>query len=248
MALEFFKPLLQSASNKTIIIVAGVCFFLILFLLIFKKIRERKMYDILVEVVPRWSLKKIPVTSEPEEIVKKNLFGKTIKIKKEPEQREEQKFMSYFTEGAYIFDKNTGTYTLKLRDEKTPIGEIPYHFFIPIDHKKYTRYLKLLRYGPMDYKPCKVEIDEKSLKEIRNVYDSEATYVVLKTQEEIQNRFKKISWLQNMLPFIMVAVCLIIFIIAVYLLQKGQKEIAKSISEFSQAIGEYTKAILMSAK
>ncbi len=228
-------------------IVLLICLVLIIIVLIIKKIKDNKIFNILVEVVPIWSYREEKIkgskSQEIEQAVKKGLFGKTktITISKTEPKEIEQKFISYFTSGAFVFNKDTGSYDLILKEKGRPVvSGATYNHLIPINYKKYKRYLKVVRYSPTDYKPCKIEFDSETIKEIRNVYDNEATYISIKTQDEVANRLRKKNWMQTILPSIMLIVMIVVFIIGVYMLTKSFKE---AIESYNNQLAELTKTL-----
>ncbi len=222
--------------------------FLIFLVLIIKKIVDNRRYDILAEVVPYWSIAGKKISDEDKYIIKKKktLFGtKEIKIP----VSETEIFISNFYPAKYIFNKKTGTFDIHLKDrEKTVIPDISYKFFVPINFGKFKRYIKLVRYSPNDYKPVLIKFDLDSLKEVRSIYDSEATYIALKTKEEINKALKGESIIVKMLPYFVVMLCLIVFLIGVFILKESLTDNAKMIGSFTSSLEKLTEKMVLACK
>ncbi|MFH8119468.1 MAG: hypothetical protein QXS37_01510 [Candidatus Aenigmatarchaeota archaeon] len=194
------------------------------------KIKEYKEYILLVRIYPTHS--KLEYLEQ-----------------KKDKYVERKKIIPYFVSGTYYFDTATGEYKVIIKDpKKTEIGVVPFKFFSPIDHKRYKYMLNLLKLSPNDYKPIEVKIDYEKLKEIHNVYDTEATYMALKTIEEISDRYSKVSKFEKLLPYIAVGIVLIFVLIAVILIMKQQGKIVEGLQAVSSSLNEVAKNLLMATK
>ncbi|MFH8120489.1 MAG: hypothetical protein QXS37_06810 [Candidatus Aenigmatarchaeota archaeon] len=210
----------------TVIILVVITFFIWLII----KIREHKEYILLVKIYPTHS--KLEYLEQ-----------------KKDKYIERKKIIPYFVSGTYYFDPATGEYKVIIKDpKKIEIGPVPFKFFSPIDHKKYKYMLNLLKLSPNDYKPIEVKIDYEKLKEIHNVYDTEATYMALKTIEEITERFSKVSKLEKLLPYIAIGIVLIFVLIAIILIMKQQEKIVEGLQAVSSSLNEVAKNLLMATK
>lgn len=244
-----------SGINWTLILVIvgififfGICIGIVLWII------NKKKYNILVEVSPYWSIKNI--IQEDEVLKKPTKFDKIVgfnKTKKLIYQDLHQSSQSYFVKGAYLFNKKSGTYYLQLKGgDKARIQGLDYKYFKPINAGSWifpqVRYIHLLRYGPADYKPIETKFSESGLKEIKNAYDSEATYVSIATQMEVINRYKKGNLLLQLLPWIVAVIVIIAFIIATYLISKQLGNVSKSLSQVAAQMGEVAKSLMSATK
>jgi hypothetical protein len=234
--------------------VVGIAAVFAAMIIIVLVVLNKKKYNILVEVTPYWSVKEMVgerlVIKEPSKF--ERMFGRK-HPKKLIYQDLHQSSQSYFLKGAYLFNKKTGTYYLQLKGgDKAKIQGIDYKFFKPIKYGNpffpCIRYIHLLRYGAADYKPIETRFNYTGLKEIKNAYDSEATYVSIATQQEVMNRYKKQSLLLQFAPWIVAVIVCIVFIIATYLISKQLGEVAKSIGSFASQMGEVAKALMSASR
>jgi hypothetical protein len=220
----------------------------VLSLLIFVilKIRERKKYIVLAEVVPKWS---ITYDKEKDFIIKekKTIFGvKKVKVPVEPEQ----KMITSLIPARYeVNDDGTINLFLKTKPQAV-VSSITYDFFVPINYKNYKLYIKLVRYSAMDYKPCKVKIE--GLYEIRKLYDSDAVYVTTKTIDEIVKKFEGRSKWEKYAPYVTMILMGFIFLLAMYFMtdsfKEGIKMFTNSLGGFTQQIENLTKTLLVASK
>jgi hypothetical protein len=222
---------------------------------VIKLVKDKKMFDILVEVTPSWSIKESITHSDH---VNQSKFSKIINNKPQRYTQIDgvQDSTSYFTPGAYLFDKEKGIYYIRFKDKaKTKTQAIPYNdpvtkkpFFKHITFGKYRRYIHLMRYGPDDYKPIMTDFDVEHLHEIKNVYDSESTYVAIKTQEEVINRFRKGNKWLAFAPWIGMAVMVIVVLIGMYMQWQWMKDFTKELGTLVSQLGEFSKALMLSRK
>jgi hypothetical protein len=237
-----------------------VCVIIVIAFLIRRWIVQRKMYNILVEITPAWSISEEVMREHELVNEKKNLFGKSKLLM---QQEVAQGHSSYFVAGAYLFNKDKGIYYIRLKDKAhTEVPAIPYldpvtkqPFFKPINMRigkingaNFTNYIHLLRYSSADYKPIVTEFNMKKIMEIKNVYDSEATYIAVKSQEEAYNRFKKGDKLLAFAPWIAVVMVVILFGISLYIFWQGQTKYVQQMGDFTSQLGSYTKALMSSGK
>ena len=190
------------------------------------KIKEKKSYDTLVEITPRWAIQEQDqwVSFIPEQTGFQKLIG--FKPKEKKIKTTMQSFQTYFVRGAYLFNKKNGSYEIKFWDglfKRTTIVPVDYEYFQPITgHKWAKRRLKLIRTSPLDYKPVKSEIS--GYKEIHNIVDNEATFAQFKTMEEIDQKFKKTSIITQFLPYIFAVVAMVILGLFFYMSNKQYNE------------------------
>jgi hypothetical protein len=232
-------------TNLLIYVFAGAVVFLLGFLLI-RKIRTRKLYDTMIEITPRWSLKEEDVIvskTTPQQTKLQRIFG--IKPKEKVFYDTYQSSQTYFVPGAYLFNKNNACYEIRFLDRgKTIVQAVPYKYFESIiNNKRFKRRVKFFREGANDYKPVLPVFE--GYKEIRNVFDNEASYIQFRTHEEIKEKFKKMNWLMQLLPYIVAIVLCAIMVIGLYLISKNQTE---AITSAMSAINENTKAIIEMSK
>jgi len=209
-----------------------VCCIVVLIVFLIKKIKEAKEYIVLAEVVPKWSV------SEEESFLtvkKKGLFKE--KIEKIPVDVK-QRMMTSLIPAKYKFNQD-GSITLTLKTKpKIEISGLSYDYFYPLNYKKYKLYIKLVRYGALDFKPCKVQIE--GLNEIRKIYDSDVVYIVSKTIDELKNKYKPTSKFMQIIPFIIFGISFLVFIITIYIISKTYND---SMKMFIGALGEYTNQL-----
>lgn len=256
---EILRPLGLGGKiidTTLLLYVIGFCALAILVFVVIKKIRDRKYYDILVEVTPAYGIKDIlkkeivPQISEKGGLFKNKQIDTIVKDGVVPD------YTSYYVAGAYLFNKNKGIFYIRLKDKaKTKIQGIPYvdpttkqPFFKQIKFGKFTRYLHLIRYGTSDYKPIVSEINLEKLREIKNTHDSESTYVALQVQEEIFNRYKKGGKFIQFLPWIIVGAIGVIFVIAIYIQGKFIGDLTDQLGHYTSQLSEMTKALMSVAK
>lgn len=253
-----FKPMGSGVSVNYTLLLYGIliCVLAVIIAIVWVKVRNRKLFDVLVEITPAWSIKSEIVGTQVQK--KMNAFDRLLKRNPKTQYIEEdypQDSSSYFVAGQYAFDKNKGIYFIRLKDKaKTKIAGIEYidritkkPFFKEITYGRFHRYIHLVRYAPADYKPVVSEFNPQSLAKVQNIFDSESTYVALQTQEEIYNRFKKGSKFLTVFPWIAVVLIVIVFVVGLYIQWQGIGEFTKKLDGLVGALGEYTKAFLMVA-
>ena len=232
------------------------CVILIFGILMYKKIRDMKKFNILVKVTPVWSISNL-VLDEKGQTQELSKFQKIIGQKKSDNNLIRQDFSqgtaSYLVAGAYVFNKEQGYYYIQFKDKaKTKTGGIEYRdsrtkqpYFEDISYGKFKRYIELVRYSPDDFKPVMGRFDAEQLAKIKNVHDQEATFVAIHTQQEVINRFKKGSKWMQYAPLVGMIVIAFVMIIGIYLQWQWIKDYSKSITGLTAAIGDYTKALLV---
>lgn len=252
--LDAFSGMLQGFNLSLIIYVLIFCIIIVIAVVMWKKIRDRKMFDLLVKVTPVWSISNA-VSGGRENERELTKFQKMMGQKNNVliKQDFSQGTASYFVAGAYVFDKEKGYYYIRFKDKaKTKTGGIEYidqktkqPFFEAIEFGKFKRYIELVRYSPSDFKPVVSRFDVNDLAKIKNVHDQEATFVAIHTQEEIINRFKRGSKWEKYAPFVGMLVIAMVMIIGIYLQWQWIKDYSKALESLTSAIGEYTKALLV---
>jgi len=220
---------------------------LIIIVAIAKFFSDKKKFDTLVKIVPMWSVKEqtTQTTAEP------NTFQKLMGIKPKAHWNETtQRHNAYFLPAAYVMNNKNGTYEIILKDKKikkgTVIQGVPYEYFTPINYGQYKRYIEFFRYSPADYKPIMQTIEGH--KKVGHVYDSESTYIALKTQEEIRDRYKKGDLWQKYAPWIFMIVILGGLIIQGVLMKQGMEKFAEAVNSNANAILQATKALMVTGK
>lgn len=235
-----------------ILTVIIVCVVGIIAFLVIRRLRENKYYDLLVEITPVFSIKDY-ISEDNKEVERKGLFKKKEIV---TTKGKVQTFNSYFVVGAYLFNNKDGTYYIKLRDgAKTEIQGIPYvnpetkqPFFKQIEFGKLKRYIHLVRYNPMDYKPVMTDFDIEQVKEMKHTFDSEGTYMASKTQKEIREKYLKGNKFAQFLPWIIVAGVGLLFIIGIYLSGKWIGDFTDQIGAYTSQMSELTKALMSTVK
>ena len=231
--------------------VVGIFVFLGLMIGLVFWIVEKRKYNILVEVTPFWSVKE--AVSEKLVMKQPSKFEKMFGINKPKRliyQDIAQSSQSYWVKGAYLFNKNSGTYYLQLKGgDRAKIQGLDYKYFKPIKYGNIffpcIRFIHLLRYGPADYKPIETRFSKDGLFETMKAYDSEATYVSIATQQEVINRYRKSSLLLQLLPWIVAVIVIVAFIIATYMISKQLGDVANALGGIPSAI---EKALMSACK
>jgi len=225
-------------------LIAVAILFLVVFVIL--KIRERKKYIVLAEIVPKWSISE-QKTEDYTIIEKKTLFGtKKIKVPIEPEQR----MITTFVPAKYEFNDD-GTINLILKTKpKSIVPNITYDFFVPLNYKHYKLYIKLVRYGAVDYKPCKVKIS--GLNEIRKLYDSEATYITTLTINELLRKYYSRDRWEKYAPYVALIISAFVFLITIYFISQhfsqSMKVYVDALAGFTNQLENLTKTLLVSVK
>lgn len=251
MADSLFGNIFGGFKFSLNILLSLILLFAFLFLLIFliKKIRELREFNILVEITPVWSIREEKVKALKE---KKSLFGKPKLVS---EEIPIQTSFSQFTAGRYIMDYSTGSYSLILKKPKTIIRGIPYvdpvtkePFIKQINFGRYKRYIHLIRYSPVDFKPVVGKIDYKKVMEVKNIYDSDAINIAQQTYRDSLEKYKKGSKLEKYAPFIFVIILAIIMFIGIYFQWKGMENFTKQLSGLVSALSQLTEKLVIATK
>lgn len=226
--LDSLLAFLTSPTLKIVLLVSISLLILTIIVLLIRQIKEIRSYDVFVRIYPAHS---------------------KVKVYNKEKGKYENIVMPYFVPGTYYFDKNTGEYNVIIKDpDKKNIGAISFDFFVPINYKRYKYMLTLAKVSPVDYKPIKTRIKYNKLKEIHNVYDTDAIYVGLKTIEEVQERFMKKSKFEKFLPYILTAVVIIVVLIAFILILREMDKIVKSLHAVSDSLSKVAENLLLATK
>jgi len=121
-----------------------------------------------------------------------------------------------FTPAAYLYDKKTGTWHLRLRKFKHSIPPPDYKCRKQVIHQKYKEIVYLWQEGPNNFIPFIPETDYEKKKLDLNLVDSEATWLAAKTAAEIRETYNKPGWFEKYGAFLMFAVFAIMVIILIY--------------------------------
>ncbi|MEM5871276.1 MAG: hypothetical protein QW051_00215 [Candidatus Aenigmatarchaeota archaeon] len=206
-----------------------ICSCIVVVVYTIRKIKESKEYDVLVRIIPTHSKVEYKELKHDKEITRKTI-------------------LQYFTDGTFYFNQDTGEYKIIIKDpKKTEIGVVPFKYFVPIEWKKYKYLLTLIKYSPIDYKPVKTKINYDQLKEVQNIYDTEATYVAMKTIEEVVNRYAKKSFFDKWGTMIGMAIVIIFTILAFIIIAKSQEGVVKGLQAVASSLAEIAKNLLAAA-
>jgi len=219
-----------------------ICLFLTLLVFVIKKIKERKEYNILAEIIPIWS-----VSEEESYIVekKKTLFGKEKEIKHfvEPKQR----MMVTFFPAKLSFDTKTGNYFLTLKTKpKLEVYGITVDKLIPIKLGRFEYKITLIRYSPLDFKPVDVRIKEQKKREEMNVLNSSIVESATKAIEDVHYKLTGgRGKLEKWLPIIIIIIFGFFLLISEYLLLNN---FSKSMERFVGSLDSFTNSLVNLSK
>lgn len=206
-----------------------VCSCIVAVVYTIRKIKESKEYNLLVRIIPTHSKVEYKELKHDKEITRKTI-------------------LQYFTDGTFYFDQDTGEYKVIIKDpKKIEIGVVPFKYFVPVEWKKYRYLLTLVKYSPIDYKPVKTKINYDELKEVQNVYDTEATYVAMKTIEEVVDRYSRKSFFDKYGSLIGMALVIIFAIVAFIIIAKSQEGVVKGLQAVASSLSEVAKNLLAAA-
>jgi hypothetical protein len=228
-------------------LIGGILLFCIVILVtvvIWKKVRGRNNYNILVKVIPRWSFKE---SKKMEPFTPKaTLFNRH--PKQEYREVPIQTYSVYYVPGCYKYNKSNGVHELILKEKggKSVVADIGYKFFKPILFGKFNRTITLWRASPEDYKPC--DMIFKGQQEISHIYDSESLYADLRAQEQIEARYKKQGKILQYLPFILAFLCIIGMIIWGVIIQKSLEANSKALGNIGSQLVNASRYLAASCK